>query len=330
MEKSIMNKKIIAAAVAATMTSVAFADISITGGMKVNYTNTDVGNGTTVTNAANQEFDLQVTGKSGDTTVYAELNHDKADGVDSDGTTGAKQNFGIEDNWLSTKIGDFTVKTGTWNGSDTILDKDSARANSKYEIKTSVAGLDITFDGVMGDADTNLKAATKIGDVAVSAKMKNAAEQYTLSTSIAGVSIDYALDTEDTANSDESSILVGTTLGGVKLEYAQTSTDKLAVVDGDSFFGDAAKLYVNSTSGMAAGDDISGFKATTDFGGNKVQFLLASVDDYTSATDMDLTKVVVTRPLAGGTTFEMVYTNEDSSGTTYDREKLDLELAVKF
>jgi len=38
MEKSIMNKKIIAAAVAATMTSVAFADISITGAAKVNYT----------------------------------------------------------------------------------------------------------------------------------------------------------------------------------------------------------------------------------------------------------------------------------------------------
>jgi len=317
-----MNKKIIAAAVAATMTSVAFADISITGGMKVNYTNTDVGNGTTITNAANQEFDLQVTGKNGDTTVYAEVNYDKADTVD-----GA---LNMEDNWLSTKIGDFTVKTGTWNGSDTLLDKDSARANSKYEIKTSVSGLDITFDGVMGDADTNLKAATKIGDVAVSAKMKNAAEQYTLSTSIAGVSVDYMLDVEDAANSDESGFIVGTTLGGVKLEYAATSTDSSATIDGDSFFGDTAALYVNGTSAMAAGDDISGVKATTNFGGNKVQFLLASVDDADNATDMDLTKVVVTRPLAGGTTFEMVYTNEDSSGTTNDREKLDLELAVKF
>jgi len=319
-----MNKKIIAAAVAATMTSVAFADISITGGMKVNYTNTDVGNGTTVTNAANQEFDLQVTGKSGDTTVYAEINHDQADGVDDD------SNLGIEDQWLSTKIGDFTVKTGTWNGSDTLLDADSARANSKYEIKTSVSGLDITFDGVMGDADTNLKAATKIGDVAVSAKMKNSAEQYTLSTSIAGVSVDYMLDVEDAANSDESGFIIGTTVGGVQLQYAATSTDSSAKIDGDSFFGDTAAMYVNSTSGMQDGDDISGVKATTNFGGNKVQFLLASVDDASSAVDMDLTKVVVTRPLAGGTTFEMVYTNEDSSGTTNDREKLDLELAVKF
>jgi len=317
-----MNKKIIAAAVAATMTSVAFADISITGGMKVNYTNTDVGNGTTVTNAANQEYDLQVTGKSGDTTVYAEVNYDKADAVD-----GA---LNMEDNWLSTKIGDFTVKTGTWNGSDTLLDADSSRANSKYEIKTSVSGLDITFDGVMGDADTNLKAATKIGDVAVSAKMKNSAEQYTLSTSIAGVSVDYMLDVEDAANSDESGFIIGTTMGGVKLQYAATSTDSSAVIDGDSFFGDTAALYVNSTSGMAAGDDISGVKATTNFGGNTVQFLLASVDDASSSVDMDLTKVVVTRPLAGGTTFEMVYSNEDSDGTTNDREKLDLELAVKF
>jgi hypothetical protein len=44
------------------MTSAAIADISITGGMKVNYKDTD--NNGTLTNAISHETDLQITGKS--------------------------------------------------------------------------------------------------------------------------------------------------------------------------------------------------------------------------------------------------------------------------
>jgi len=325
MEKSIMNKKIIAAAVAATMTSVAFADVSITGQMKANYKNTDLGNGTTIGNNISTEANLYITGKSGDTTVYFELDADSADGVTSD-------NFDIEDQWMSTKIGDITAKVGTWNGGDTILDADSTRTIGKYELKTSVGGLDLTFDGNGGNADTNLKLATKVGDVAVSAKMKNAAEQYTLNTSIAGVDISYALDAEDAANSDESSLVVGTTVGGVRVEYAQAEADTGATIDGDSWFGDAAALYVNSTTaGLAAGDDISGIKFKSDVAGNTVQAVFFSVDDAPSGqNDVDNTKLVVTRPLAGGTTLEVIYLSTDASASANDYEMIDVELAVKF
>ena len=322
MEKFNMNKKIIAAAVAATMTSVAFADISITGQMKANYKNTDTGNGTTVTNAVSTESNLYVTGKSGDTTVYFELDHDSADGAGED--------LDVEDQWMSTKIGDITAKVGTWNGSDTILDADSSRAISKYELKTSVGGLDLTLDGVGGDADTNFKVATKVGDVAVSAKMKNAAEQYTLNTSIAGVDIAYALDAEDAANSDETSLVVGTNFGDVRVEYARAEADASAKIDGDSWFGDAAALRTNATSGgMGDGDDVSGVKVITNVAGNKVQGVFFTVDDADS-TDVDHTKLVVTRPLAGGTTLEVVYLASDAASTSNDYEMLDVELAVKF
>jgi hypothetical protein len=329
MEKSIMNKKIIAAAVAATMTSVAFADISITGKMKANYKNTDTGNGTTVVNDIITEANLYITGKSGDTTVYMELDHDSADFDNSThgGTSGT--DLDVEDQWMSTKIGDVKVKVGQWNGSDTILDADSSRA-TRYALSTSVAGLDMTLDGVSSDADTNFKVATKIGDVAVSAKMKNAEEQYTISTNIAGVSVDYALDTPDAASSDENSLVIGTDIGGVRVEYARAEAEANATINGDSWFGDTAALRTNATSGgLAADDDISGIKFKTAMAGNTVQAVFMNVEDATS-TDVDHTKFVVTRPLAGGTTLEVIYHDEDSTTSSKDQETVDIELAVKF
>jgi hypothetical protein len=63
-----MKKQLLIAAVAATMTSAAMADISITGGMKVNYKSIETAG--VNANSISHETDLQVTGKSGATTVY--------------------------------------------------------------------------------------------------------------------------------------------------------------------------------------------------------------------------------------------------------------------
>jgi len=68
-----MKKQIVAAAVAATMSAVALADISITGAAKVNYTNVDVAGSTPDTNKFTQETDLKIKGKNGDTEVVINL-----------------------------------------------------------------------------------------------------------------------------------------------------------------------------------------------------------------------------------------------------------------
>ena len=144
-----MRKQIIAAAVAATMTSVALADISITGQMKVNYNNKD--NNGTVTNKITTESNLYITGKSGDTTVYTELDYDT---TSADATGDFEDtNLDVEDQWMSTKVGDVAIKVGTWNGGDTIISRDSDRIDGKWEAKTSFAGVDLTIDGGNDDRD---------------------------------------------------------------------------------------------------------------------------------------------------------------------------------
>jgi len=66
--------------------------------------------------------------------------------------------------------------------------------------------------------------------------------------------------------------------------------------------------------------------------GNKVAFRHASMDkDTASTSDRSFNKIIVTRPLANGTTFEATYTDTTFDGDTANsNQSLDLELAVKF
>ena len=172
-----MKKQLLIAAVAATMTSAAIADISITGGMKVNYKDTD--NNGALTNAISHETDLQITGKSGGTTVYIELNNDSADGLagttSSTTTAGTDStedngNFDVEDVWMKTSIAGATVKAGTWNGSDSLVSADSARALGKFEVSTTVSGVTVIADG-SSDANKNITFKGDVAGVAASYKI---------------------------------------------------------------------------------------------------------------------------------------------------------------
>ena len=330
-----MNKKIIAAAVAATMTSVAIADISITGAMKVNYANTDA-NGT-VTNEVRTESNLYITGKSGDTTVYTELDYDTNSNKTAEADTDfAATNLDVEDQWLSTKIGDVAVKVGTWNGSDTIVSADASRNQGRIEAKTSFQGFDITIDqeqdvNTNGSTDsTNVAIGTTLGGVSLSAKKKNAAEEFKFSTTVAGVDVAYHMVDDDAANTDKSSLTLGTDISGVRVEYAQADADSSARITGDSWFGDATKLNTNTTTNVDDGDDLKGVGFKTAMAGNTVQLKLFKVEDSSASVDVDNTKLVVTRPLAGGTTLEVIYHEQDAPAAAYDKEVLDVELSVKF
>jgi len=314
-----MKKQLLIAAVAATMTSVAFADISITGQMKANYKNTD-NNGTSA-NAISHEANLYVSGKTGDSAFYMEVD------MDSGGSNGIDS----EDLWMSTKIADVNVKAGTWNGSDTLISKDSDRAEGKFAISGNVAGLDIVADGTSA-GNKNYTVSGEFSGVNLSYKMDDGDDdEVKVSTEIQGISLAYHGHDNNEANKDKSSVTVSGSVAGFDLTYARADADSAATIDGDSLFGDAAALNVESDgSGMAAGDDISGIIASTSYAGNTVKLVAAEVDNVTGDGDLDITKFVVTRPLAAGSTLEVTYTEQDSATNANDEEQLDIELAVKF
>ena len=315
-----MKKQLLIAAVAATMTSVAIADISITGGMKANYKSTETAN--VNVNTITTETDLQVTGKTGGTTVYMELNHDSSDGL----STADNPNFNVEDVWMKTSIAGATVKVGTWNGSDSLVSRDSDRATGKFDVRTTVSGVTVIVDG-SADANKNITFKGDVAGVAASYKIDDlGADEYKLSTTMNGVTVAYhnVDDLDATASTGKSSLMVSGAVQGFNLTYAQAETDSGATINSDSYFGDTATYKTP----VAQGSDISGFGISTSLAGNTVSAKSITVEN--TATDTDIVKFVVTRPLAAGATLEVQYTDEDTGTTASSRETFDVELAVKF
>jgi hypothetical protein len=313
-----MKKQLLIAAVAATMTSVAFADVSITGQMKANYKSTDTA-GTNV-NTVTTETNLYVAGQSGDTKVHIELDMDSADGAGGD--------MDVEDVWMSTKIAGATVKAGTWNGSDSLLGADAARATGKFAVTLpAMGGVTASFDG-SADANKNVVLAASVAGVDVSYKIDDGSQnEVKLSTTVQGVKIAYhnIADSDVAATATgKSSLMVSGTVQGLNLTYAQAETDANATINGDSYFGDTATYKTP----VATGSDVSAFGISTSLAGNTVSAKQITVDN--TGTNTDITKFVVTRPLAGGATLEVTYTDEDTGTTASTRETLDVELAVKF
>ncbi len=315
-----MKKQLLIAAVAATMGTAAIADISLTGNMKVNYKNTDLNSVTTDT--VTQEANLVLTGTNGGTKVHVEV------AIDGDSSASATDNMRTEDVWVSTSVGDVAIKTGTWNGGDSIFAADATRSAGNWVLSTAVSGVSIALEG---DSTKSAVKTTLKGDISgVSAKyvMKGASStgfksnELYLGTDISGFGVTYAMIDSDAATSDATAFTVSKEFNGVTVSYSDVSTDASYTVTGDTAaFGDAAALA------MAAGDDASSIKLATSIGGNKVSARFVSVD---AAADFDVNTFQVTRPLAGGTTLEVTYTDTDKTGSTSDTEVLDIELAVKF
>jgi hypothetical protein len=306
-----MKKQLLIAAVAATMGTAAIADISITGSAKVNYKNTDA-NGTT-SDAVTHETNMTFVGTSGGTTVHMEV------ALDDGATVGT---FKSEDVWVSTSIGDVSVKTGVWNGADSIFAADSSRTTGNWVLGTSVAGASVSIEGDSAKSATTATISGDIAGVSAKYKMKSTSNELYLSGDVAGFGVTYAMIDADATTSDASAFTVSKEFNGVTVSYSDVSTDASYTVTGDTAaFGDAAGLA------MASGDDASSIKLATTIAGNKVSARFVSVD---AAADFDVNTFQVTRALAGGTTLEVTYTDTDKAGSTSDKEVLDFELAVKF
>jgi hypothetical protein len=318
-----MKKQLLIAAVAATMTSVAMADISIAGSAKANFTVVDFEDTQENSNTISREMDLFITGKNGDTTVVMNIAND---------TLGA-EGLVTEDSYVATKLGDVAVKVGAWDNGNNAL-RESARTDAHLAASTTLGGVTITYDGYGDAADDSVKLAADISGVAVSYKQLATGEDIDVSTTVGGVKVSYLALNRDTANTDRSVVEVSGSFNGVDVKVAQANADSGARIEGDSWMGDFENAaYTGSTTAaydLANDQDVTSISLKTKMAGNTVEFRNTKVDGV-SGNDVSFNKFIVTRPLANGTTFEATYTDLDDKGqTTTDSTSLDLELAVKF
>jgi len=327
-----MKKQIIAAAIAASMSAVALADISITGKAEFNYTHTDLDSaGQNDSDKFKQDMQINLKGKSGDSEVVMVFG-----GTDNTGSASAVSTFNVEDAYLSTKIADVSIKTGQWDNGDNEL-RASSRAGGKFSASTSFGPIGVTYDAA-NEANDTVKVSASMGPVSASYKDVKTGEDVTLAASMSGVSVNYLALNRDTANTDRSVVTVSGEVAGVGIRYGQAKADSATCIDGNSWMGDFENGYAcdstnntNDAYDLSKGQDVTTLELKTSLAGNTVTFRNTNIDGVTGE-DTSFNKFIVTRPLANGTTFEATYTalSDDGANTQTDGNTLDLELRVAF
>ena len=304
-----MKKQLLIAAVAATMSVSAMADISIAGSAKANSIN----------GVVSIESDLVITGKSGDTSVVAKISLDSGMNAGTDATnvftaTGTADTAGgtptdaiVEDLYLTTSFEGVNIKIGEYRSGASELDQTSAAASTRYNLSTSMGGITVAYEATAGASDVALSGT--VSGVSVSHKIKSSDDtETTVSGSLAGVSLTWNNEHTDSGDKNDTAITVSTDFNGVGVKYVKIDSDTGTVSDG----------YVGKFD-LGANQEASAFGVSTSVAGNTVTF--KSID----IADTDSTKIVLNRALASGATFEAVYTDNDTAA-----DVLDLELAVKF
>ena len=304
-----MKKQLLIAAVAATMSVSAMADISIAGSAKANSIN----------GVVSIESDLVITGKSGDTSVVAKISLDSGMNAGTDATnvftaTGTADTAGgtptdaiVEDLYLTTSFEGVNIKIGEYRSGASELDQTSAAASTRYNLSTSMGGITVAYEATAGASDVALSGT--VSGVSVSHKIKSSDDtETTVSGSLAGVSLTWNNEHTDSGDKNDTAITVSTDFNGVGVKYVKIDSDTGTVSDG----------YVGKFD-LDANQEASAFGVSTSVAGNTVTFKKIDINN------VDSTKVILTRALASGATFEAVYTDNDGSN-----DVLDLELAVKF
>jgi len=307
-----MKKQIIAAAVAASLSAVALADVAITGSAKVNWTSTDAGASTGATRAMTHELDYNVVGKSGDTAFHANIESTRtgADQANADTKTG-DLGFNVKNQYMTTKVGNFNVKMGNWYTGDSNLNNGGTQ-DSQVQIGTTMGPASVTINHMpkSGTDHNEIHIKTELAGVKVGIERENTNDHmiYNLSGDLGGVNFSFTDSDSNSANDNEQNLTIKADVAGFGVEYHQMESEKGTTSDG--FFGE--KKVGKEIS------DAKGFGVTTSLAGNTVQLRNYEVDGVRD------NKVIVTRSLASGATSEVTYVNGDSD------TMLDIELLVKF
>ena len=331
-------KKLIAAAVATSVSAIAIADVSIGGNANYEYFSTTVGSDTTYT--ADTEVNLNIKGKTGDTGVVLNMefnNHGTVDGDAGDG------NIDIEDMYITTKVGDINVKAGHYGSGTTALAgeiESGARSTDKVTLSTNVGGWTVGYAVSEGSSSMNgqgasVSASGTVSGVKVQVKEQSDSATYVgVAGSLAG--IDYRLENKD-ADAASSDVFFGdisTKVGDMTVGYTVIDADSAGkITEGDSgILGlsvNGADSETLTTRGITA-TGASQFRISAPMAGNTISAKIGTIDDGIAAgTDVDFTELKLTRKLASGATLNLIFDDYDSAaGVT--TEVIELDLSVSF
>jgi len=330
-----MKKQLLIAAVAATMGTAAIADISITGNAKYEFKNIEDANNST-TNTGNTEVNVSIKGTSGDTSVV--LNTEFTDG--SSVTAGDGVN--VEDMYMTTKIGDVTLKMGDFaSGTSGLLGEidNGSRATNKVSASMKIAGASVGYHTTPGSGSGD-SVTVSMPVAGYTLNLKESANSYTaygISGDVSGLGFRVEQQSSDAADADVTFGNLTYSTNGVDLGYAWISADdsQTTVTEDDSSIF-AVEMGQASNGGIKTNTvGVKQISAKTSLAGNTVTFKAGTLEHKGAVQDSDFTQVDIKRSLASGATLAATYTVADTAnvatGTAMtDVSTLELDLSVKF
>ena len=338
-----MKKQLLIAAVAATMTSVAMADISISGSANIKMAGKALSTDVAAAQSSSQNMDIDITGSNGATKVFAHLDIDNAASRGGTETSASGGTINVDKLYMTTAIGSVNVKAGDWSSCVGMVEGVQActTTNNSIALSTTVAGLTVGVSGGMSNDSANNSFSVSGKVAGLDFKIKDNENTYT-NISVKG---DVAVGTgtgfyaehmsRDAADSDATLVAAHTVVNGVTLKAASYEADTAGVTAGSNN-GDIRPLgtslvgdYHTAHAGTLVGiKDIKGFGINTDVAGNNVNVVVGNYDT-TALNGLDFADIVVTRKLAAGTTLDMSYGKIDTSATA-DTTNYGAIINVKF
>jgi len=292
-----MKKQLLIAAVAATMSVSALADISITGAASATWTQTDYD---AVAKANTQvyanDMDITITGTSGATTAAVSID--------------------ISDDLVS--AGDVVVTTALM-GVDLTVTEDGGAVD--MSAVTTVAGVTLTFADSNADANGSIKGAMTIGGIDASVKQAKTATTTTVGGDLGGITATFTNVANDGTNKDTNNIVVTGDVGDVALSLTSHSAEASAAASWDA---DAS----GEASGAKESDAGTILSATMDLGGNSVT-VTSTNTTLNTAQALDTLSIEGTRDLDSGALLTATYTNDDSTSGS-ENSSIALKLSVTF
>ena len=238
-----MKKQLLIAAVAASMTSVAMADVAISGAAKFNVKDS----------VSTYSTDLNVVGKAGATTATYKLKM-SATGFETETAT------------VSTSTNGLSIKAGAWKSGANELDQESTAAVARYSVSSTMGGVKVAITDDSKGAD--LTVAGSVAGVALSyTDRSDESTEISAKASMSGVDVAFNKE-EDAAGNTNTATTVSTSMSGITLKYVDINSDTTTATDG----------YV--TNGTVT--DASAFGISTTVGGNTVTLKKTDIDGTTN------------------------------------------------
>jgi len=245
-----MKKQLLIAAVAATMTTAAMADISITG-QAIVKAQTSTGPADAVQN----EYKLAIKGTSGDNTAVVKLKNG--------GST-----MNISEAYVTTKLEGISLTAGSKKGrTGSALVANKGAAAAKFIISTNVGGTKITLKQNALDSNAKVDVSTAISGVKVTVKnVMNDSRYFLVDADVAGVAVHVEGDDTNTAYTLSGDV------AGIALTYASADAMSNNNSGDDAPFGSV----VDATG-------VTGFIASTSTAAGKVTVKRWDADQYGQA-----------------------------------------------